>query len=189
MPSPEQNEPLGFASVFELRAYVQAEFERVKGDIVRIYSITTTLREEDARRDERVLHYQRIVDDISIRVGNLSQATERLKHLEGDGFYDTLAVELKNFKTELDNDDLKRQIGELSGPLSLRSLSDSLQEHTRLDAERRQTTLSDLDTQKKKVETLEKTVTELKIKVALFATIISFVLVKGSELLIHFFNK
>jgi DNA repair exonuclease SbcCD ATPase subunit len=177
MSSNRENDINGFGSVLELRAYVQGELERIKEDIQSLYGVTTQLREEDARRDERVARYQNIIDDLSERVLKLNNIVERMQPLFGDGVYDIIEDELKRFRESLDNERLKRELEDARSPLTLTSLASKIKD------------LQDKsETNEKKLTVAIETLNVIKLKIALFASVASFVLVKGVELAIKYFT-
>ena len=183
MPSNRENDANGFGSVLELRAYVQGELERIKEDIQSLYSVTTQLREEDARRDERVARCQHILEDTISRIARLESVVEKVQPLLGNGVYDIIEDELKRFRESLDNERLKRELEDARSPLTLSTLATKIDELRHgLDAAN-----SKLMVDEEKLMKAIETLNAIKIKIALFASVASFVLVKAVELAIKYF--
>jgi hypothetical protein len=183
MSSNRDNDANGFGSVLELRAYVQGELERIKEDIQSLYSVTTQLREEDARRDERVLRCLQTLEDSLNRIARLESIIERMQPLLGNGVYDIIEDELKRFRESLDNERLKRELEDARSPLTLSLLSNKIVElQNRLD-----TVNVKQKTDEEKLASAIETLNAIKMKIALFASVASFVLVKVVELIIKYF--
>lgn len=193
MPSAQDQSSLGsFASVIELRAYMQAEFERVKGDVDKIYSITTQIREDEARREERLTNFQRVLESLQQRVDALGSAVERLKTLDGNGIYVIIAEELSSFKKELEMADLRKQIEETRNPVSLHSMRDSISKLEQ-EMERKSKEVLNKSEEEKKFktdfETLKTAVSEMKVRMTIIISVAVFILTKGAELLFKYVFK
>ena len=196
-PSTQDPSTLGsFASVIELRAYVQAEIERLKNDVDNLYKITSLTKEDEARRDERLSNFQRTVDGMSDKVNNLISMVDRLKALDGDGLYKVIEEEINSFKRELENADLRQQLSDAKNPTSLQSISNSLTElwkaheqKQRNDEDSSRTRDSEVKEMVKKLTELEKSFAEMKLRLTIIVSIAAFAVGKGLDLLLKFISK
>lgn len=181
----------GFASVIELRAYVQAEFERIKADIDSLYTVTAQIREEEARRDERVAHIQHRVDDLDHRIQDLTKIISGC-HIDDTKIQSAIATRLELFKKDLDIARLSSKVEEQQGPTSAQSLS--------LRYSTMQTELADHiedgKSKSKKIEQMEKELNELKttvsnlaLRLTIIVAIAGFALGKGADLVIKYLVK
>jgi chromosome segregation ATPase len=76
MPGEPHQDNNSFATVVELRAYIQAEIKRLRDEIEKIFELTEILSNKGAAHDERFANLTKIVDGLPARVEAIARLLE-----------------------------------------------------------------------------------------------------------------
>jgi hypothetical protein len=195
MPSANQDSEVGnFASIIELRAFVQAEITRLKTDVDKLFTLTTQQVETNATRDERQRTMYNAVKDARDRVAALSNALDKIKAVDESSVKDIVNREITAAVLKLENqiklDEANKRLSEMDNPTGpFKRLSDKLdeliastEEKIDVNKEVHDTALAEIKESAKKASdkasSVESDLKEIKTKVAIYSTIGAVLAVK-----------